>query len=106
MAFTKKQAEDLGWSFVHEQPEVVEDLGDGISRLTPASFRAEKLLSGHTLNEEAESFEKLLERISLYEAGLTPLEWSEEPSTESDLNPGAEPVVEEGPKVEAEPVEA
>lgn len=69
--FTKADAKAAGWLFVHEQPEVVEELGDGITRTTPASFRAEKpLTGGGMLNEQAESLQKLIERIGHYEGHL------------------------------------
>ena len=86
--FTKAHAERLGWLFVHEQPETVTDIGNGLSKTIPANYRAEKPLGGGGLiNEQADSEEKLLERIKLYEDSLVPADLSEEPSTEDDLNP-------------------
>lgn len=70
--FSRADAEAKGWKIVHEREEftINESGTQGRTRLQPASYRAEKIADGHTINEEAESIGLLLERISLYEAQL------------------------------------
>jgi hypothetical protein len=70
--FSQSEAESLGWVFVHDsaEEEVITSETQGISRLKPASVRAEKSLGGvGMINEEAESMGLLLERIHAYEEG-------------------------------------
>lgn len=98
--FTKADAEAAGWVFVHAEPEGVEDLGDGITRTTPASYRAEKQVTGGLVNEQAESEEKLVERIGLYEAQLVQKQVTENPPTLVKATDDSESVV----AVEADPV--
>lgn len=69
--FSKSEAEELGWVFVHKSPARIEfSEGDpqGRSLRIPASVRAEKRLpNGKLINEEAETTGLLLERIYAYE---------------------------------------
>ena len=94
--FSKSEAEGLGWRFVHEQDETIDNLGDGVYRVKPGSHRAEKQLPTGLLNEEAETTGLLLERIFAYEqhiAGLPAVQ--SEPPFEGDPNPGAPVEVDE-----------
>jgi hypothetical protein len=65
--FSKAEAEARGWAFTHAQPATIEDLGDGITRSTPASYRAEKSRPGGMVTEEGETIGLLLERIHSWE---------------------------------------
>jgi hypothetical protein len=82
--FSKAEAERLGWEFVHKQDEIVEDLGDGITRTTPAVLRAEKRIGTSLINETAETIGKLLERIHLYEKQPLALPGSPEPGPDPE----------------------
>lgn len=75
--FSKAEAEAAGWSFAHNDPGRVDDLGDGISRTIPPSVRAEKYVDGKLINESAETMGKLLERIFLYEQGRDSVVWGD-----------------------------
>lgn len=76
--FSKAAAEKAGWSFFHESDEVVLNDGNneaGVSRVVPASVRAEKYVDlpgkeATLVTEEAGTIGKLLERIHLYEQHL------------------------------------
>jgi len=73
--FSKKEAKQRGWQFVHETEEQRVPTNDaGEYRVIPASIRAEKHLPDGTLiNEEAETTGLLLERIAWQEARLDSL---------------------------------
>lgn len=75
--FSRAEAESKGWVFYHEREEhsLNANPGRGISRLVPATLRAEKYVSlpgqaASLIREEGETEGLLLERISQYEAHL------------------------------------
>jgi hypothetical protein len=85
--FTQADAEALGWRFVHEQPTTTVDLGDGISRRTPASYVAEKNYNSGLQTQQGETPALLLERIRSWEQDRpVPAETSPEldPATQND----------------------
>lgn len=75
--FTKADAEAAGWVFTHAVEEASFSLSEtqGRSQVSPGDFRAEKYVSlpgraAKLVTEQAESEEKLVERIGLYEGFL------------------------------------
>ena len=94
--FSKSDAEKLGWVFYHDSEENVLRDGDnelGVSRVVPASLRAEKYIDlpgveATRTTEEAPTIGLLLERIHLVEsewaARLPP---SEPDAREADVEP-------------------
>jgi hypothetical protein len=102
MAFTKADAEAAGWAFVHSVEAEVRDLEDGVSKVIPAFYRAEKYVNEKLVSQAGHSLQHLLDTIEEYENHLerrfpTHTEWS---PSDGDLAPGRPP--EEAPAEEPE----
>jgi pyruvate/2-oxoglutarate dehydrogenase complex dihydrolipoamide acyltransferase (E2) component len=97
--FSRKAAEELGWSKVHERKEEV--VGEGLNkRVLPAEVRYRKVLNGVKVVEQTAETEGLvLEKINQYEVQWgTPLEGTPEPQEPPQLSSSG---VEEEDEVDA-----
>lgn len=113
--FSKSAAEKAGWVFVHDADEEVLFSGgeQGVTRVKPASVRAEKYVTPtQKVVEEANTMGLLLERINAYEEHLksrgveTPSGAKPDNSKKDvDERPSADGVLNEPPKAQEYEVE-
>src|SRR4051812_33437474 len=68
--FTQEDAEAAGWQIVHAADATLQDLGDGLQRVTNAVYRAEKYVRTKLVTQVSHSFEGLLDAIKDYEQHL------------------------------------